>query len=155
MKATSPAQCSTFASLFAQGYSLHQIGAKTGLGKSTIGRIGRELEVDKAIVQQISTGRVSPQTVWNVLKEEGYWSATKRKVLMLKARHWQLQLKWAQEHQNWTVEDWKIVSWTDETKINRIGSDGKQYVWKLQGEGISDQTTTLTVKHGGGNNLMV
>ncbi|KAG5335953.1 hypothetical protein C0989_012480 [Termitomyces sp. Mn162] len=47
MKATSPAQCSTVASLLAQGYSLHQIGAKTGLGKSTIGRIGGELEVDK------------------------------------------------------------------------------------------------------------
>ena len=70
----------------------------------------------QAIVQQISTERldttvqatnfinniisnpVSPQTVWNVLKEEGYWSATKRKVPMLKARHRQLQLKWAQEH---------------------------------------------------------
>ncbi|KAG5735617.1 hypothetical protein E4T56_gene6944 [Termitomyces sp. T112] len=106
MKATSPAQCSTVASLLAQGYSLCQIEAKTDLGKSTIGRISRELEVDKenhpggcpakltphnkqAIVQQISTGRldtavqatnfinniisnpVSPQTVWNVLKEEG------------------------------------------------------------------------------------
>ena len=105
-----------------------QIGAQTGLGKSTIGRIGRELEMDKenypgghpakltphdkqAIVQQISTGRldtavqatnfinniisnpVSPQTVWNVLKGEGYQSATKRKVPMLKARHQQPQLK--------------------------------------------------------------
>ncbi|KAG5733044.1 hypothetical protein E4T56_gene3581, partial [Termitomyces sp. T112] len=87
MKATSPAQCSTVASFLAQGYSLHQIEAKTGLGKSTIGRINRELE---AIVQQISTGildmaiyatnfinniisnPVSPQTVWNVLKEEMY-----------------------------------------------------------------------------------
>ncbi|KAG5337142.1 hypothetical protein C0989_010522 [Termitomyces sp. Mn162] len=47
MKATSPAQCFTVASLLAQGYPLHQIGAKTGLGKSTIERIGRELEVDK------------------------------------------------------------------------------------------------------------
>ena len=34
-------------------------------------------------------------------------------------------------------------------------SDGKVYVWKQQGESISDQTTTPTVKHGGGNNLMV
>jgi len=53
------------------------------------------------------------------------------------------------------VEDWKRVLWTDETKINRIGSDGKVYVWKKQGEPLSDQTTTPTVKHGGGNNLMV
>ena len=45
--------------------------------------------------------------------------------------------------------------WSDETKINRIGSDGKMYVWKTRGEPLSDCTTTPTVKHGGGNNLMV
>ena len=45
--------------------------------------------------------------------------------------------------------------WSDETKINRIGSDGKVYIWKERGESISDRTTTPTVKHGGGNNLMV
>ena len=39
-------------------------------------------------------------------------------------------LKFAQYHENWTVEDWKRVLWTDETKFNRIGSDGKVYVWK-------------------------
>jgi hypothetical protein len=64
-------------------------------------------------------------------------------------------LKWALEHANWTVEDFKRILWTDETKINRIGSDGKVYVWKKRGEAVSDRTTTPTVKHGGGNNLMV
>jgi hypothetical protein len=53
------------------------------------------------------------------------------------------------------VEDWKRVLWSDETKINRIGSDGRVYTWKPVGEAISDRTTTPTVKHGGGNNLMV
>ena len=47
MKPIPSAQCSAVASLLAQGYSLCQIGAQTGLGKSTIGRIGRELEMDK------------------------------------------------------------------------------------------------------------
>ena len=31
---------------------------------------------------------------------------------------------------NWTVEDWKRVLWSDETKINRVGSDGRTYTWK-------------------------
>ncbi|KAG5717593.1 hypothetical protein E4T56_gene5259 [Termitomyces sp. T112] len=30
-----------------------------------------------------------------------------------------------------------------------------QYVWKLQEEGISNQTTTPTVEHGEGNNLII
>ena len=59
------------------------------------------------------------------------------------------------EHANWTVEDWKHVLWTDETKINRIGSDGRVYTWKKRGEPMLDHTTSATVKHGGGNNLMV
>jgi hypothetical protein len=90
-----------------------------------------------------------------VLKEAGLRSATKKKVPMLKGSHRQQCLKFAQYHANWTVEDWKRVLWTDETKINRIGSDGKVYVWKQRGEPLSDWTTTPTVKHGGGNNLMV
>ena len=28
-------------------------------------------------------------------------------------------------------------------------------MWKARGEGVSDRTTTPTVKHGGGNNIMV
>ena len=54
------------------------------------------------------------------------------------------------------MEDWKGVLWSDKTEINHIESDGKVYVWKQQGEPLSDCTTTPTVKHGGGgNNLMV
>ena len=49
---------------------------------------------------------------------------------MLKAAHCACCLKFAEYHQNWTVEDWKRVLWKDKTKINQIGSDGKVYVWK-------------------------
>ena len=98
---------------------------------------------------------VHPQTVRNVLKEHGFRSATKKKVPILKKVHHQQGLTFAQCHQSWTIKDWKLVLWTNETKINRIGSDGKAYVWKQQGESISDWTSSPTVKHGGGNNLMV
>jgi hypothetical protein len=29
------------------------------------------------------------------------------------------------------VEDWKKVVWSDETKTNRLGSDGRKWVWKM------------------------
>ena len=48
-----------------------------------------------------------------------------------------------------TLKDLKRVLWSDETKINYIGSDGKVYVWKSQGEPLSDQTTIPIVKHRG------
>ena len=52
------------------------------------------------------------------------------------------------------MEGCKRIIWSDETNINRFGSDGHQYVWKKKGEPLSDRTTTSTVKFGGGN-LMV
>jgi hypothetical protein len=57
-------------------------------------------------------------------------------------------------HQHWTVEDWKRVVWSDETKINRLGSDERRWVWKMQGEGLSDRLVEGTVKFGGGNLMM-
>ena len=53
------------------------------------------------------------------------------------------------------MEDWKRVLWLDETKINKIGSDGRVYTWKEKGTPLPDRITTPTVKHGRGNNLMV
>ena len=52
------------------------------------------------------------------------------------------------------MEDWKRVVWSDETKINRLGSDGKRYVWKQAGEGLSDRLVEGTVKFGGGNLML-
>ena len=90
----------------------------------------------KSIVHQIATGKldnavqathfinsiipnpVNPQTVRNALNKAALCSAIKKKVPMLKAAHHAHCLKFAEYHQNWTVEDWKGVLWSDETKIN-------------------------------------
>ena len=38
--------------------------------------------------------------------------------------HRMKRLKFAKDHINWTVEQWRQVMWSDETKINLIGLDG-------------------------------
>ena len=48
------------------------------------------------------------------------------------------------------MENWKRVIWSDETKVNCLGSDGKKWVWKIPGEGLSDRLVQGTVKFGGG-----
>jgi len=75
MQPTSSTKCSQVISLLNDGYSLHQIEAKTCLGKSTIGRIKKEINVDKenskggfpsklsyhdiqSIICQITTGKL-------------------------------------------------------------------------------------------------
>jgi transposase len=59
-------------------------------------------------------------------------------------------LGFAIAHQHWTAEDWKRVVWSDETKINRLGSDGRKCAWKRSGEGLSDRLVQRTLKFGGG-----
>ena len=63
-------------------------------------------------------------------------------------------MDFALSHKGWTVEDWKQVIWSDETKINCIGSDGMRWAWKKAGEGLSDRLVRATVKFGGGSLMM-
>ena len=63
-------------------------------------------------------------------------------------------MDFAEAHKDWTVEDWKRVIWSDETKINCLGSDGKKWVQKKPGEGLTDRLVQGTVKFGGGS-LMI
>ena len=52
------------------------------------------------------------------------------------------------------MEDWKRVIWSDKTKINRIGSDGQEYMWKRKGEGLIAREIQGTIKFERGS-LMV
>ena len=118
------------------------------------GKLENAVEVTQ-FINGIIPNPVTPQTVRNALRESGFYSATKKKTPLLKWAYCLWHLQFAKYHENWTVEDWKRVLWTDKTKINRIGSDGKVYIWKEREEPLSDRTTSPAVKHGGGGNLMV
>ena len=52
---------------------------------------------------------VTPQTGRNVLKQSGFYSATKKRVPMLKKTHQERRLEFAKYHQNWTVDHFKRV----------------------------------------------
>ena len=48
--------------------------------------------------------------------------------------HKKQQLEWAEAHAHWTVEDWKSVIFSDESKFNLFGSDGHCWCWRKPGE---------------------
>jgi len=81
-------------------------------------------------------------------------AVAKKKRPFLSKKHRKERMDFALTHQYWTVEDWKKVVWSDETKINRLGSDGRKWVWKKAGEDLSDRLVQGTKKFGGGS-LMV
>lgn len=147
--------------------------SRPNIKKSRGGRPAKLTETDKRrLVRTITSGKtdnaaqlsrelkettnivLSTQTVRRALKEAGLKAATKKKKPQLLPRHIRQRLDFAKKYQHWTVEDWKRVIWSDETKINRLGSDGREWVWKKPGSGITEQHVKKTVKFGGGS-LMI
>ncbi|QRV78688.1 Transposase [Ceratobasidium sp. AG-Ba] len=61
------------------------------------------------------------------------------------------RFNFANIHKDWTVEDWTRVLWSDETKVNRLGSDGIHWGWKRKGEGLFNGLVIPSANYGGGS----
>lgn len=107
----------------------------------------------KLAAEQINMD-VSQWTARRALRRIGLISAIKQKKPALSDKNVKARLKFCKDCKNWSVEDWKRVIWSDETKINRFQSDGKQYFWHRPQETLQKHQVKQTVKHGGGS-LMV
>ncbi len=81
-------------------------------------RMGRLVRDDrKATVTQITTrynqgmqNTISERTTRQTLKKMGYSSRRPHRVLLLSAKNRKRKLQFTQDHQNWTIEDWKNVA---------------------------------------------
>uniref|UniRef100_A0A9J7YYL4 Transposase Tc1-like domain-containing protein n=1 Tax=Cyprinus carpio carpio TaxID=630221 RepID=A0A9J7YYL4_CYPCA len=86
-------------------------------------RMGRLVRDDrKATVTQKTTrynqgmqNTISECTTHRTLKQMGYSSRRPHWVPLLSAKNKKRRLQFAQAHQNWTIEDWKNVAWSDES----------------------------------------
>ncbi|EIE91717.1 hypothetical protein RO3G_16428 [Rhizopus delemar RA 99-880] len=61
--------------------------------------------------------------------------------------------EFARAHLSWTIDDWKKVIFSDEAKVNRIGSDGLQWTW-TNGDKLKDFQVQHMIKHGGGSLML-
>lgn len=118
-------------------------------------RVSDQLRVDNAVqiaseVKETLHVDVSRMTISRALKSAGYHSVKKGKKPLLTSRHRNRRLEFSKTYINWTLEDWKRVIWSDETKVNRILSDGLQWSWVKAGRSPETKSTQPTVKHGGG-----
>jgi transposase len=125
-------------------YALRLIGS---------GEAENAVQVTKSL-QDLTNQTLCAQTVRNGLKKVGMMAVVKRKRPFLTKKHVRERLDFAIAHQDWTLEDWKKVVWSDETKINCLGSDGRKWVWKKAGEGLSERLVMGTKKFGGGSLMM-
>ena len=106
--------------------------------------VQQELEVNLDI-------KVNEHTVRRALKDAGLEAMKKEKRPKLSVKNIKERLEFAKKYKDWTVEDWKHVIWSDETKINRFCSDGYSWCWVADKNNLQSHQISQTVKHGGGS----
>ncbi len=111
----------------------------------------------KATVTQISTrynqgmqNTISERTTRRTLKQMGYSSRRPHQVPLLSAKNRKRRLQFAQAHQNWTIEDWKNVAWSDESLFLLRHSDDRARIWCKEHESMDPFCLVSTVQAAGG-----
>ena len=97
---------------------------------------------------------ISAQTVRNTLKKNGMKAYVKAKKPLITQKHKKQHLEFAKKYKDWTVEDWRNVVFSDETKVNRFGADGQKWCWKKPGSSLQPNHVKPTIKHGGGSMMV-
>ena len=115
-----------------------------------------ELKTARSVRKELTTMglEMTAQSAGNLMRSMGFNAAIKKKKPFLKKKNIEARYKWAKRHQYWTIEDWKRVIFSDETKVNVWGSDGCKYYWSRRGDKMQPHHLDLTVKHGNGHVMM-
>lgn len=94
---------------------------------------------------------IHPQTLIKYAAMNGFGSYSPAYVPKLTPNHMKRRLLWAKEKVNWTPEQWANVIWSDESKFNVQGSDGRVRVIRKEGERYHPDLVKQTVKFGNGS----
>ena len=93
----------------------------------------------------------STECIRQTLKKNGICARRLLKKPALNKKQKQLRLRWAHDRKNWTIQQWRRILWSDEKKLNLYHSDGKQTVWRRNGEELLEECVQETRKFGGGS----
>ncbi len=111
----------------------------------------------KATVTQITTrynqdmqNTISERTTRRTLKQMGSSSRRPHRVPLLSAKNRKRSLQFTRAHQHWTIEDWKNVAWSDESRFLLQHSDGRVRIWRKEHESMDPSCLVSTVQAAGG-----
>ncbi len=111
----------------------------------------------KATVTQITAcynqgmqNTISERTTRRTLKHMGYSSRRPHRVPLLSAKNRKWRLQFAQARKIWTIEDWKSIAWSDESRFLLQHSDGRVRIWHKGHESMGPYCLVSMVQAGGG-----
>ncbi len=95
--------------------------------KATVTQINHSLQPKVCRIPSLNANTSNPEA-------DGYSSRRPHRVPLLSAKNRKRRLQFAQAHQNWTIEDWKNVAWSDESRFLLRYSDGRVRIWRKEHE---------------------
>lgn len=107
---------------------------------------------------------ISHTTARRILASVGLRGRKPAKKPWISKKNRAARMKFAKDHEHWTVLQWSRILWSDETKNNLFGSDGIKFVRRPAGKRFDPKYQMPTVKHsasvmpwgmflGGGRNM--
>lgn len=94
---------------------------------------------------------MSRRTVQRRLNEQNLFGRIAAHKPFVSAKNKKARLQFAKTHLKWTVDDWKKVLWSDESKFNLSNTDGIRYVRRPSNARNDPKYTVGSIKHNGGN----
>ena len=85
------------------------------------------------VSKRVFEGAYGITAIRNAFRRLGYSRYKARAKPPLTPEHMEIRLRWAEEHVNWTLEQWYSVLWSDETWVT-YGTHRKQWVTRLPEE---------------------
>lgn len=95
--------------------------------------------------------KISERTIRRRAVEAGLFSRRPAKKPFISSKNKKARLEFAKAHLNWSVQKWRTVLFSDESKFNLKDSDGIRRVRRPNGQRLNPKYCKGTVKHGGGN----
>src|ERR1700729_3476231 len=95
--------------------------------------------------------RISSDTVRRRLRESGLRARHPAIRPQLLPRHRQARLQWARHHLRFTINHWRYVLFTDESRFALSVADGRQRIYRRAGERYADNCIVERVPYGGGS----
>ncbi|GFX21721.1 transposase domain containing protein [Trichonephila clavipes] len=85
----------------------------------------------------------------------GLHSKRPTRVPLLTKSHRQLRLRWAREHQDWSMDQWERVALSDESRFVIHPADGRIRIRRLPGKQLLPQCTVGHTQTGGGSIMLL
>ncbi|KAG1031641.1 hypothetical protein G6F43_013916 [Rhizopus delemar] len=97
---------------------------------------------------------VNPKTINRTFKRKGLKSAKKKTALPLNNDRQKARYDWAKAHKDWSETYWERVVFSDETEIQKRGSNGLEYAWKEDNAPYRDHHYKKKHAYGGGGIML-